>query len=68
MIYLKGTFEKCLGYDQHVTASEGYSGATQRWAEPIQRGDDYYIAKHESYPPTTGLVEAELPLLPDSEE
>lgn len=50
MIWYKGSLQKCMDYNAVVSYNERYHGVTTKWANIIQRGDDFYIKKHERYP------------------
>jgi hypothetical protein len=49
MVYLKGTEQECLDYDNQVTQGEKYQGVTKNWANPIEIEGSWYILKHEKY-------------------
>ena len=69
MIYLKGTFEECKAYNDLVYTNRFAEDiGTTCWMQPIERDGDFYILKHPDYPATTGLIEAELPELPEEGE
>ena len=69
MIYLKGTFEQCKAYNDLVYEALFVDDiGTTCWMEPIEQDGDFYILKHEDYPATAGLIESDLPQLPEENE
>ena len=68
MEYLKGTKQKCEGYNQHVAQERNLpAGTITKWAHIIERDGEYYIPKHPDYPAFDGLVPAELPEIEEPE-
>lgn len=60
MFYI-GTLEQCETYDAKVTAEQGYSGTTTRWADPIAHPSNgtYAIAAFVGIEPDALMAEAE---------
>ena len=67
MRYLKGTFEQCKSYNDLVyTDRFSEDIGTTCWMQPVQIGDDFYIAKHPDYESELEQVES-LPIQGDED-
>lgn len=62
-MWYKGTEQECVYYNYLVTKAKNYQGITRTWSSIVERGEDYYVKKHEGYDSEMELVES----LPDAE-